>query len=679
MPARPFPSAALPGVVLVGAIEVVAAGALAAVLAPAGAWQPWIVLPLLVLVGGLSVVAVRRVRFPALAPGAAVGYAVATLGYAGYVLATRGEQVLPRRDAGSYLLSAQLLADTGRRIVPAGLPPELLSVPDTTWGSPAFSAVGAGAHAVIEPQFVLAPAATYSVAGWLGGGWQESFLPFAAIAAGTTALALLGGGLLLGRFLGHWWGVAFVPLAGLVFPVLHTARMTYSENLALLVLAAAFLALTVAAESAPMAWLAGLLLGAGSLVRVDFLRETMLVLPVLALMAARGARWVRRVGLGIALGTGYAAAAALTLSRLYVTEIAGSVVPLLGLATALAGASWWVTRRPAGRLVRWAREHARDLSLGLAAATVLTGLVLTSRPLWWVGRQSARAASSYVVAGIQQREGLPIDGTRTYAEQSVTWLAWWVGPLALAVALGVLAVLVARATRIALDPQREVPGWLAPLLVVAGSTVLTLVRPGITPDHPWADRRLLIPLLAVVALVLVAGSALARAPWAVRPRVGVAALVVASLAVPVGIASWPHAAERVEAGSAALVGSVCAAVDRAGVPADAVVLAVDARAANEWPPLLRDSCGRGVLAVTSAARRNPFRVRMAVETVRRLAGEQGRPVVLVATSAQVLTDLGVAGPQELVSGSVDEDPRLLVHRPERLVPLPISLWAGSPH
>ena len=79
------------------------------------------------------------------------------------------------------------------------------------------------------------------------------------------------------------------------------------------------------------------------------------------------------------------------------------------------------------------------------------------------------------------------------------------GPVALAVALITLAVLFARVAR-AWTAGEGLPAWAGVLVVASGSTLLTLWRPGITPDHPWAERRLVIAL-PFVALLVTAGAA----------------------------------------------------------------------------------------------------------------------------------------------------------------------------
>ena len=47
-----------------------------------------------------------------------------------------------------------------------------------------------------------------------------------------------------------------------------------------------------------------------------------------------------------------------------------------------------------------------------------------------------RQQSARVVAGLQARQGLPVDGGRTYAEQTLAWTSWWVGPAAVVGKLG---------------------------------------------------------------------------------------------------------------------------------------------------------------------------------------------------------------------------------------------------
>jgi hypothetical protein len=271
---------------------------------------------------------------------------------------------------------------------------------------------------------------------------------------------------------------------------------------------------------------------------------------------------------------------------------------------------------------------------------------------------------------------LPVDGGRTYAEQSLVWMSWWVGPVALVLALLAAAVLAHRAAGSWVD-ERPLPSWLGAAVVGVGSTLLTAYRPGITPDHPWADRRLVIALPTVVLLVVACAAVLSRwttrrLPYTVNVLASVA--VAAALLVPAALATWPHADERVEEGELAAVDRVCSAMQ----PGD-VAMMVDSRAANEWPQVLRGYCGVPALSTTTALRQDPPRLRAAVDrTAAAVAGQGGRLVLVAADSTDALTELGLGSAVALPPSTVREDARLLERRPDSLVDLPITVWLGYP-
>ncbi len=699
----------LPALALGAALWVVLVSAVAAGLSALGWWSPWVGWPVAVVVAVVAAWCVRGippVRMPA---AASVALVAVVAGFTVWAGATHSEQVLPRRDAASNLQAAVSLATTHARVVavdPESVGgPGVLDLPGVTLASPAFFEVGSSEQPAVQPQFVVGPAVVYAFGWWAGGAGAALLLP--AVAMGLALLAL---GLLVGRVAGAWAGVATAALTGILFPVLHTARATYSEPLAMLTLTAGLLAVTLAvaagrgaagpAAAAPSGFvgaassqgrvvgraplrslvlldpsaraglLAGVLVGGTGLVRVDALREVVLLLPVLALGAAFGARWARPVLAGLGVSLLVSAVAAVGLSWQYVSSIGRSLVPLLALGVLVGAASWLllVLWRRGWRLPPVVARWLPDLAGGLV---VVAGAYLASRPLWQVVRQDPDDPGARYVAGMQARQGLPVDGGRTYAEQTVVWLSWYVGPVALVVALVVLAVLVRRAVLSA--QARRVDAWLPALLVAAGSTLLTLLRPGITPDHPWADRRLLIALPLVVALVVTAlawvvrrAGATDRAGWGVLAAGVVAALVV----VPAVVATWPHRAGGVERGSLAAVASVCAALD----PGTDVVMAVDSRAANEWPQVVRGMCGVPMLSTTSGLRADPQRLASTVATAKAELDARGlRLVLLSADSADALTRLG-ATPSPATDAMVREDEHVLERRPSRTDPLPIRVW-----
>ena len=666
--------------VVAAALMVLAAALLAVPLAWLGWWRPALVVPLLAVSALVALALVARLPVLPIGTGPAWGLIVVSLATGCWATATHSSQILPRRDAGSNLQAAIALADTGHRIlqVPAASigGPQILDIAGLTIASPAFYQVGDAAQPAVEPQFVIGPAAVYSLGRWVGGIEAMLILPGWLVAAGVLALGLLTTVVLRG-----WWGVVAALAVAIQFPVLHTGRATYSEPLAMLTLGAGLLLMVLAArrDHARAAALAGLLIGGTALVRIDGLREAILLLPVIALGALSGRAWARPLLLGTAVGLLGSFAAALALSREYLGSITGSLLPLVALGVATAGGALLVLVL-ARRGLRMPTTLTHALPGGLALAVLGTGILLAARPLFLTVRQDARDPGARVVAGLQQRQGLPVDGGRTYAEHSVTWLAWWVGPVALAVALITLAVLFARVAR-AWTAGEGLPAWAGVLVVASGSTLLTLWRPGITPDHPWAERRLVIAL-PFVALLVTAGAAwLWRGgPEAWRMSTGargavagraLACAAIVTLLLPSAAATWPHRLERVEAGSLLPVAQVC----RALAPGD-VAVAVDARAANEWPQVIRGMCDRPALSTTNALRNDPRALAAALDRVASGLPSGARLVLVSADSAAAITALG-GTPQQVASSVVLEDERLLERRPDGVVPLPIEIWLAA--
>ena len=548
---------------------------------------------------GWCVRGIPPVRMPVAASVALVAVVVGFTVWAG---ATHSEQVLPRRDAASNLQAAVSLASTGSRVVavdPESVGgPGVLDLPGVTLASPAFFEVGSSADPAVQPQFVVGPAVVYAFGWWAGGAGVALVLP--ALAMGLALLAL---GLLVARVAGAWAGVATAAVTGILFPVLHTARATYSEPLAMLTLTAGLLAATLAVAAGRDA------VGpapAGGAAGPDRWRAPGPVTRRGRQCEARGSGEARGQSAEARGGGGprHPASSVTRRRRGWCSRgrrgtgsccetprrgrgcwpACSWVAPGWCGSTRCArsccccrwwrwgprseragpGPCWWGSgrrcwsrrSRPSGcrgstsprspaACCRWWRSACwsvgcRGLALVLwrrgwrlpavvvrwlpdvaAAGVVVVGLYLAGRPLWQVVRQSPDDPGARYVAGMQARQGLPVDGGRTYAEQTVAWLSWYVGPVALVVALVVLAVLVRRAVLSA--QSRRVDAWLPALLVASGSTLLTLLRPGITPDHPWADRRLLIALPLVVALVVTGlGWVVRRAAAADRAWLGVA-------------------------------------------------------------------------------------------------------------------------------------------------------------
>ncbi len=677
------------------ATAVVVGTAVAVPLLALDLWRPVVALPVLLVAVAVAVRCAAAVPGVGDAPAWTTRSMVAVCLAAGvWAGATHAEHVVLRRDAGTYALYGQQVATAHGLPVDARVAdiggPAVLDLPGVTVASPGYFAQGSGAGTHVVPQFLPATPVLLSV-GWWAGGWTGLLL----VPAVVLALALLAFGALARRLVGPGWAVLATGVLALTQPVLHAGRSTYSEPVALLVGCAAMRVLVAAVQlrrrpvgadgqppgaDARARWLgllAGVLVGGAGLVRVDALRESALLLPVVALLAWRRSPVARPLLTGLVAGTLVSAVAALLLSRPYLGAIAGSLLPLVAATVVLGGGSLLALRRArsGGRLPA---SLARRSPALLSVAVLLGFVVLASRPLWLVVRQSAADPGARVVAGLQLAQGLPVDGGRTYDEATVGWTAWWVGVPALLLALAAAAHLASRLAA-ALRDGRRLPAWAGPALVGTASTALTLYRPGITPDHPWADRRLVPVVLPAVVLLAVAALAFllrevapllrGRDPRLLPALVGVGSLL---LVVPSAAATLPVATQRTERGE---VGAVRAACERL-LPADTAVL-VDSRAANEWTQVLRGVCGTPTVVVRPL-RANGVRTPDAatvrtVSTAIRAAGR--RPVAVAAETAQALTAVGVT-PTQVVALRTTEDQRLLTRRPAGSASLRVDLWLG---
>ncbi|MEJ2578950.1 MAG: hypothetical protein P8Z68_07605, partial [Kineosporiaceae bacterium] len=660
----------------------------AAALVPLRLWMPAVALPVIVVGLALAwrISATVPVR-PApllhtwLTAGIAAGFGL----WAGL---THASNLILRRDPGSYALFAQWIGARHGLPVDAQLDAfggaAVLSVPGITFGSPAYYEVFRGGGVEIVPQFLLGGPATYSLGWWLAG-WTGLFW----VGPLLGAFAVFGAGGLAARLIGPRWAPAAAGMLALTFPVLHSARSTYSETPALVVvLAAAALAVDAVRVDDPgrarrLALLAGSALGLAGLIRIDALTEVALLVPVAAVLALRGSPVAAPLAGGALGGIVVAAAPALGLSRPYLDSIRGSLLPLvagtvtlvLGSAAAVVAGRRWQRRRgtatpgpenpatagdhdghdpaearqePAAGPDWWPDATWRPLGpWGRAGAlSVLAfGVLLAARPLFLTSRQDPTDPGALYVAAMQASQHLPVDGGRTYAESTLQWVSWWLGPVAVGAAWIAFSVLAGRAVQWWRSGSGTVPGWLIPATVGVGSATLTLIRPGITPDHPWADRRLVTVLLPVFIL-----GALSLVAWCLRwtrrhlpASLLTTASVAAALAltVPLLAATGPFAVQRTEVGEPSAVAAVCAHLH----PGD-VVLAVDSRGANEWPQVLRGACGVPAVALDPAMMDDGPHARAAAAAAvgRLVAARGGRLVLLAADSGQAgrnaLTSIG---------------------------------------
>ncbi|PRY01474.1 hypothetical protein [Allonocardiopsis opalescens] len=545
----------------------------------------------------------------------AVGFTVLQLLHA-------SEQIVIRRDAGSYAQFGNWLALHGSLPVPQYR--ELIAGDDPalSYQSLAYYQVGD----VIWPQFMAGVPLTLAIGHWIGG--VHGMLAVAPVLGGLAVLAFGG---VAARLVGPRWAPVAALALAVCLPQMWVSRSTYSEPAAQILLLGGMALVVDALAPAPpggrrripagpaLAALGGLALGLSVVVRIDGLRDMLPVLPFIAvLLHVQRSRALALAG-GLAVGAGYGLAAGYGLSLPYLQHLAASVVPLLVVCAAAvlasAGLGWAVGRwgLPDLRRGPWA---------GIAAGAVVAVMAaLAVRPLLYTARGHAEPAEGTrsLIGQLQQIEGLPFDPDRTYAESTLNWVAWYVGVPVVVLATAGAALVAWRLVR-----RRDL-AWALPLLMMAWTVVTVLVRPAITPDHPWASRRL-------VALVLPAFILLAV--WAVASGVrwlrgsgagarlygAVSVLAVGAVLASTGAASVPLVFARTDAGSVAAVERLC---ERIGPGAS--VLMVDGYTADRFNQLVRGMCGLPVARLADGVPADPATVARIAAEIR----ERGRRPVIV--------------------------------------------------
>ncbi|MEV7804007.1 hypothetical protein AB0O28_13745 [Microbispora sp. NPDC088329] len=601
-----------------------------------------------------------------------------------------GEQLIIRRDPSTYAQYAVWLARHGSLPVPVGD----FGGPDPSlrFDSMGFYAVDGG----IAPQFMAGPPMIHAIGHWLGG--VPGLLLVPPVLGALAVLTVAG---TAARLVGARWA----PLAALVFavslPILYTSRTTFSEIPSLILLFGgmnllldARARLRAALGAAPpaagfaSAALAGLSFGLALLVRIDGLRD---VLPVLAfagvLIALRRTPRARsfpegRLGVpllaGLVVGGLWGFTGGYVLARPYLEYLSGSLMPLLAICAVV------VVLTVAGTaLAPWIAARARRLPTGARwlpdAAAALVVLVLAGfavRPWVQTVRRVAVTPEDRLTADFiektQVANGLPGDGSRLYYEHSLNWLFWYAGIPAVVLATVAAAVLARRLIR-----GGEF-GWLLPLAVIGWTTVTTLWRPAITPDHPFASRRLVPIVIPGLVLLAVWGlrwlsRRLARTGWfTARPGRSRAAVAVGALllAVPPAITSIGTAFSPVNRGEAAAVAGLCRAI-----PANASVLVAERVTGDRLTQVVRGQCGVPTARVVHVPGRDvprPADVLRLVEGVRRT----GRVPVLLAAEPEQLMAYGPA--TRVMSLRTRQDERSLVDPPNGTWSLAIDVWMTVP-
>ena len=545
-----------------------------------GQFRPAVVLPLGALCAGLALWRIGPERGDRSRP--AVLWSALALGAALFSLLGNAylssQDIVVVRDPSLYAATAQWLAEHSSLPIPTARE-VFAGTPGLIDASPGFHVHKGGGS--LDPQGSHLTQALIALVGAVLG--QGALLKANAVLGALALLAFFG---LARRFAGDSWALLVMVALGISMPVLNLSRAVFTEPLTLAMVVGG-LSMLHRAQRSRRTWeaaAAGLILGTSSLARIDGSVSLLFLVVLVAFSLALAPRAERFAvaSWSAALAGGAAVPAAvglLDLSRLapgYARDLSAEVrqiqhgflvLAVLGLVLVLLGWRTHLVERALSQ--RWLPA--------LAAGGVLAySLLLASRPLW-LERHGTLAYYQPSLATLQQSLREQVDPSRSYDENTVTWLSWYYGWPVLGLAAVGLAVLTFRCLR-----DRDLT--LVPVLTLLGSVgSLYLWKASIVPDQIWAIRRF-IPV--VVPLLLLAAAYALSLLWS-RRLVG--RLVAGGLAVAVVVlpfrTSQPLATTRQGVPQLAQVRSVCQLL-----PADAAVLMADPAAAEQYAPTVRAYC-----------------------------------------------------------------------------------------
>ena len=537
-----------------------------------GEFKPVPVIAVAVIAIAVGVpITLTQVRVPirSTPPWAVAAIVVIAIGFFAFQLHHRSDFVIVTRDPASYVQFATWIAKNGKLPIPEDLPAFGSAQHLVRFDSFAFFQVGTS----IVPQFMAGLPMVLGVAYWWGG--TSAALSMGPLLGGAAVLTFGG---LAARLIGPRWAVPAALTLAVSYPEMFTSRSTYSEPLAQILLLGG-ICLFLDSERAGgdrakqvLAAVAGLALGILLLVRLDGASDTLTILPWCGgLLLVRRPQAIPLIA-GFAVGTLYGVVDGAFLTRPYLRLNISSVVPL-ALVTIVVIVATLAAVLAVRRGLRFPRPHWLP-----AAAAAVPPLVL------------AGAVARVLIAA-------PHITTHDYAGHSVEWIAWWMGKPIIAAATVGAALLACRVL------SNRQPEWVLPLMIFGWTIAVFLARPAITPDMPWASRRL-VPAVLPGCILLAAWAASRATQWlkergfaGPRATLFAACCAILLIAMPARIAFKPHlgsagislrglAVMNTYRGELAAVNQLCAAI-----PADATVVVIDGQVADRLLENVRGQCG----------------------------------------------------------------------------------------
>jgi len=624
-----------------------------------------------------------------------VSVLVIAAGFLAFQAAYHSQFIIISRDPGSYMQFAAWIEHHGSLPIQTDVP--------AFGGAKGLTYTGFAMYQVgntVTPQFMAGLPMALSVGFWLGGVNGALLL---APVFGALAVVVFAG--LVARLVGARWA----PLAALVMavsePLMFTSRSTYSETLALIVflgglclvidsLRAERRTAAVATITGPLsglrervarwdsarvlALLGGLGIGIAVLVRIDAPADALPIFPYLGLLVVRRQRQAIPLIIGMAIGWVWGWFDAIFVSYPYVfyTSPLGnrsSSIPMIEIIVAV-----FVVTVIAALWLRWRVKR--------------TGSLPQFGAHWYLPRWLGTFAAILpfvVLAGFAARSHFQPNYVKDdYIQLTLHWVYWYLGGPAIVLAAFGAAILGYGCLR------GRWPAWALPLMMFCWSIVLFLYRPGITPDQPWASRRL-VPMvlpgfitLAVWALAWACGKIRrGEVPWASRVAAlsgsrrsliaaGVASVCALLLLVPTAAGARGTALKRTYTGQVAAVYGLC---DQ--IPSDASVLIIDGPLADRMSEVVRGMCNVPVARFPDNTNvyKDPAApsalVAKAVASIERI----GRKPVLLAGNTKELAPFTSEGTvTHAVNMKSTMDGRYLLTKPYNIGKEDLSIWMWEP-
>ena len=586
----------------------------------------------------------------------ALGMCVSAGGVALWSAIYSAHHVAVDSDPGVYEVAGRWLADHKSLVVPAGTPW------NKTGLNLAFGSGGMYPHTggTVEFQFAHLLPVLLAEAYKLGSAGLMFRLTAVVGALGLCAVYLVGCRII------HrpWLVLAAVTALGVSLPELYVSRDTFTEPVSQALLWSGIWLLMRAYEERRIwvALIAGMAIGGTLMVHIDAVIY-LVPLPLLGAVSWLAAKSSpdRRALLRLFAGVLVGLVPLAVLGTFDVQRRAGTYYDDLHTQMhSLYGALVLMTIVAVAVVVVWPRsERIRSrLVSGRARIGVVVGWLVAGGLLWaWslrpAGPKATGSSAIPAIAAYQMAENELVQANRTYAEQTLRWIEWYIGPIALALAIAGLCLLTVLIIRRGSAPALVVVAMTAPL------TAIYLWNPSITPDQVWAMRRYvpvslpLFALAAAVALDSVAALCARRFREPAWQRGILAAGAAGLIAFPLGT-SLPIGRFQPQANYLPAITKTCRAIGSNA----AVIFPLGDIDGSYLTQTLRSWCN--VPAAGFAGRVTPGQLQSAAATL----GREGRTLWILGRSPQSI-DAAVPGvsPQLIAAASSPHEIQGTVSKP----------------